>query len=375
MAIEAHLPLSSLWETVLAREETALTIARRVTMGTAIGDACIIAATPAAAAWYGLADPVLLIGQWISVVHHPDDARLGRLLSVARHYGHSVPTTYVSRVRQGNTSHFRPVLKQTRQLECDGETYWITRLSAPHDTPLALQPHIWQEVQRVDAERARHFSGRASVADLEQILDLAEAAGEPPRGGPPLLRATVSPPTHALRPTPHTVQATRATLGPSLRQARQAHGLSQQALAQRCTQLLDQHVTRQQVSRLECGHGLPSLPLLQVLVLVLDLDPTAVLTARLAPPAAAMQALPLEPHTQSHGNQGPQDLLTHVQQVTHHLAAVQQVHREALVAARQAGASWRQLAAAARLSPSGIRQLLARTPGTVEPPSPVVRDS
>src|SRR5215470_3789476 len=171
MAIDAHLHLPALWDRVLAREDTAITIARRVTIGPSIGDACIIAATPAAAVWYGLADPALLIGQWISVVHHPDDTRLGRLLSVARHYGHPVPTTYVSRIRQGNTQRFRPVLKQTSQLECDDETYWLTRLSEPHEPPLALQPHIWQEVHLVGAERASQFSGRASVADLEQILD------------------------------------------------------------------------------------------------------------------------------------------------------------------------------------------------------------
>jgi len=112
-----------------------------------------------------------------------------------------------------------------------------------------------------------------------------------------------------------------------------------------------------------------------VLVLVLDLAPTAVLTARLATMAAAVQAPPLEPHAHSHGNQGPQDLLTRVQQATHRLAEVQQVHHAVLVAARQAGASWRQLAAAARLSPSRIRQLLARPPGTGESTSPVVRSS
>jgi len=56
MAIDAHLHLSALWDMVLAREDTAITIARRVKIGTSIGDACIIAATPAAAAWYGLAD-------------------------------------------------------------------------------------------------------------------------------------------------------------------------------------------------------------------------------------------------------------------------------------------------------------------------------
>jgi transcriptional regulator with XRE-family HTH domain len=165
------------------------------------------------------------------------------------------------------------------------------------------------------------------------------------------------------------------SLADLLQQARQAHGLSQQALAQRCTPLLGQPVTRKHVSSLECRQCLPSLPLLQVLVMVLDLDPSAVLTARLETTDAATHKPPLELHAHGQGDQVPQGMLARVQQAAHHLAAVQQAYHEALVAARQAGASWRQLAAAARMSPSRIRQLLARTPGTVEPTSPVGRYS
>jgi hypothetical protein len=109
--------------------------------------------------------------------------------------------------------------------------------------------------------------------------------------------------------------------------------------------------------------------------MVLDLDPNAVLTARLETTDAAARKPPLKLPTYDHGDQVSQDLLARVQQAAHHLAAVQQAYRETLVAARQAGASWRQLAAAARLSPSRIRQLLAKTSGTVEPASPVVRYS
>jgi transcriptional regulator with XRE-family HTH domain len=149
-------------------------------------------------------------------------------------------------------------------------------------------------------------------------------------------------------------------LGTLLQHARHAHGLSQQALAQRCTLLLGQHVTGKHVSSLEHDHCLPSLPLLQVLTMVLDLDPAAVLTARIETTDPAAHALPLEPHTRVPRDQVPQDLLTRVQQATRHLAAVRQAHHEALVAARQGGASWGQLAAVAGLSPSRIRQLLGR---------------
>jgi hypothetical protein len=128
------------------------------------------------------------------------------------------------------------------------------------------------------------------------------------------------------------------------------------------------------MSSLECGHCFPSLPLLQVLTMVLDIDPATMLTARLETTDATAHALPVEPHAHSPRAQVPQNLLTRVQQATHHLVAVQQAHHEALVAARQAGASWRQLAAATGLSYSRIRQLLGKTLGTAEPMLPVVRD-
>ena len=361
MAIDAHLHLSSLWDMLLAREGTAMTIARRVTIGTSIGDACIIAATPAAAAWYSLADPDLLIGQWISVVHHPDDARLGRLLSVARHYGHTVPTAYVSRIRQGNTHRFRPVMKQTSQLECDDETYWITQLSEPHEPPLALQPQVWQAVQVVEAETAHQFYGRASVADMEHALDLVEATGETLEGGHPLLRSTEIPPAHGPRRPPRTAPATLSTLGASLQDARHAQHLSLLALAQRCTARLGRRVTPQHLSNLEQGYRLPSLPLLQVLATVLTLDLNALVAAASGPaPRPAIQAghVPGRP---------PEAVLARVQYAAQQVASRQQVYRDALVAAQQAGYSLRQLAATVGLSPSRIRQLIDTSPSAPAP--------
>src|SRR5207247_4710844 len=90
----------TLLEEFLTRTHKAVTIAKRVAIGDFVVDARIIEATADAAAWYGSDDPKLLIGRWISLLHHPEDATLGRTLSVARHYGIKVPTRYVSRIRQ-----------------------------------------------------------------------------------------------------------------------------------------------------------------------------------------------------------------------------------------------------------------------------------
>src|SRR5262249_4134601 len=101
------------------------------------------------------------------------------------------------------------------------------------------------------------------------------------------------------RPPAPPVREATLPLGTLLQQARQAHGLSQQAVGERCARLPGQPVARKHVSSLECHQCLPSLPLLQALVLVLDLDPAAVLTAQLVTTAAAVQASPLEPHAHS----------------------------------------------------------------------------
>src|SRR5712691_6585733 len=131
MIIAQH--LSVLFDGILARDQEAITIARSryLTLGVSFGDAYIIAATPLAAAWYNLDNPAQLQGRWISQLHHPEDARLGRALSAARYLGVQVPAVYVSRIRQmPHAATFRPALKQIRQITVGTDTYWITRLSA-----------------------------------------------------------------------------------------------------------------------------------------------------------------------------------------------------------------------------------------------------
>lgn len=161
----------TLLEEFLTRTHKAVTIAKRVAIGDFVVDARIIEATADAAAWYGLEDPKLLIGSWISLLHHPDDARLGRTLSVARHYGIQVPTRYVSRIRQVTTpSTFRPVLKDTTQMTIGSETYWVTVLSPPHEPPLALQLHVCEHLQLPPDVDVTRFGGPLSVADMQTLL-------------------------------------------------------------------------------------------------------------------------------------------------------------------------------------------------------------
>src|SRR5262245_57550560 len=103
--------LPTLLASYITHTQDAVTIARRTCIGTHVVDARIVAATIKAAHWYNLESSGQLLGHWISLLHHPDDARLGRVLSLARHCGLKAPTAYVSRIRQANSSEtFRPVM-------------------------------------------------------------------------------------------------------------------------------------------------------------------------------------------------------------------------------------------------------------------------
>ena len=169
MERDAHAP--TLLKEFLTRTHKAVTIAQRVAIGDFVVDARIIEATAEASAWYGVEDPRQLLGQWISLVHHPEDATLGRQLSVARHYGIKVPTCYVSRIRQLDTPYsFRPVLKETTQITIGSETYWVTILSQPHDPPLAMQMHVCEHLQLPPGEDIIRFCGHWSVAEMETLL-------------------------------------------------------------------------------------------------------------------------------------------------------------------------------------------------------------
>src|SRR5262245_47993747 len=245
--------------------DSPLWIARRIEAAPGQVDGEIVYVTPAMDRLYGYRWPDTLLGQRIAEIHLSEDAQITRQYAVLRFVGYAMPQHYIMHARHPNGRIFR-VVKHVGPYHPGPLITWVTqheRFSRSTRYPALVPPHVpsWlhQAMVHLGIER-------------------------PP--APPALGATFP-------------------LGTLLQQARQAYGLSQQAVAQRCARLLGQPVSRKHVSSLECHQCLPSLPLLQVLVLVLDLDPTAVLTARLAT-TAAVQAPPLEPHAHSHGPQSPQ---------------------------------------------------------------------
>jgi transcriptional regulator with XRE-family HTH domain len=225
---------------------------------------------------------------------------------------------------------------------------WVTRhepwhrsTAYPSVKPLPLPP--------LPPEDVRAFVGDISIAHLHHVGPLLRETSslERLRARLRFIRTAVDT-TAAPVATP---QAPLPTLGQQLRHARRAQGLSQQALAQRCTVLLGRRVTPQHLSSLEQNHRLPSVPLLQVLATVLTLDPGPLVTASRATPRAVTH-----PGDISSGTS--QDVLGRVQHAAQDVTAARQAYREALSAARRAGYSYRQLAAVSGYSPSRIRQLV-----------------
>ena len=303
-----------------------LWIAKAVEVTPGQVDGEIIYVTPAMDCLYGYRWPDTLLGQRIAEIHLGEDAQITRQYAVLRCVGYAMPQHYVMHARHPNGRIFR-VVKHVGPYHPGPPITWVTHherwqhsTSYPSLVPPQMPPWLHQVMAHLSVQRAP---------------------------APPELGASLP-------------------LGTRLRQARQAHGLSQQALAQRCTAMLGRGVTPQHLSNLEHGHRLPSLPLLQVLATVLPLDPIALVAAASRPVGRP------ETPTGSAPRGAPEDLLARVQQAAQQAAQVHQGYREALVAAQQAGYSLRQLATAVGLSPSRIRQLVTPSPSVPASPTSVM---
>jgi transcriptional regulator with XRE-family HTH domain len=220
---------------------------------------------------------------------------------LARYYGVSVPTTYVSRVRQLHAPHtFRRVLKDTTQMTVGTETYWITKLRAPQGPPLATQLDVAQAFPIPEGEQALRFCGYMSVADVDHLLHerpfvARRGAGQgsgrkrPPRAASPVVR-------HEQAPA-QTMPAPGLSLGQTLRHAREAHGLSLRQVAARVQHEDGTPITAQHLAYVEQDRRKPRLRLLLALARLFALEPLAMLVrAQLGPAVVAeyLQAYPAQ---------------------------------------------------------------------------------
>lgn len=142
----------------LTKSNTAITITEMVTMGCVI-DTKFIMATQSAAELYGYSLVDDLIGQWMSYRTHPDDLRVGRILSASRLLAAKskepsidIPSDYRSRIRRHDGT-YKLVWKHTTQFTLDGKEYWLTELDDTTIGPTAQEImsafYVTEDVQRL----------------------------------------------------------------------------------------------------------------------------------------------------------------------------------------------------------------------------------
>jgi hypothetical protein len=114
-------------------------------------------------------------------------------MAVRRHFGYDqIPQSYVARVRQRTTTHFRRVRKHTTQLEWAGETYWITVLEETRAPLLADGLDIVKHFPLPDSDAVRQYSGLMSVVEMIERIQHVYIPVEQQTGE---LTSTLFPPT------------------------------------------------------------------------------------------------------------------------------------------------------------------------------------
>ena len=163
--------LPAVFQAMIGKQHQAVTVGKMVRIGKYIVDSCVIDATPAAAALYGVEEPNDLIGCWQSLLQHPDDVRLGRLLAQARRRGIQVPEVYISRIRQLRTpQQYVTVTKDVSQLTIHNDIYWFTVLSEADGPPLMEQDDFWAHF-KVPDDVYSYLANCVSIAETEHAIE------------------------------------------------------------------------------------------------------------------------------------------------------------------------------------------------------------
>jgi|RhiMetdeSRZDD1v2_1073273.scaffolds.fasta_scaffold10580_7 hypothetical protein len=130
-------------EAAIQQLEGAVTIASPVILSNGAIDAQIVAATQGAAELFGFDQPRDLQGQLISQLHHPDDALLTRLYTLARLLrGTEQYNTYPMRILQGPQKRPFWVQKQVHLVTLNGQTTWVTTNTALDQQGTYVMPSV-----------------------------------------------------------------------------------------------------------------------------------------------------------------------------------------------------------------------------------------
>ena len=164
----SHDPQIAKW--LEAMVHGAVTIAQLVQVSEHVVDSCIVYATSAAAALFGFAHPRDLVGQFISKVHHPDDALVTRHYTLARLHDEWFPNPYPMRILRAPSLQPIPVVKHVKQVMIDGILTWIT-VHTPFDYSRQFcMPVTPAMIERAGSASERQLLGLAHVACMDQMI-------------------------------------------------------------------------------------------------------------------------------------------------------------------------------------------------------------
>lgn len=173
-----HDPQIAQWLEVMV--PGAVTIAQLVHISEHVVDACVVYATTAATTLFGFDQPDELVGQFISQLHHPEDALITRQYALARLHHEWYPQPYPMRILRAPTGQPVPVMKHVKQVLLHGVLTWIT-VHTPFDyaTPFCM-PVTPAMLARAGSASERQLLGVAHVAYMDQLMQAPGSAALPP---------------------------------------------------------------------------------------------------------------------------------------------------------------------------------------------------
>lgn len=148
----------------------AVTIAQLVHISAHVVDACVVYATTAAATLFGFTQPQELVGQFISQLHHPEDALITRQYALARLHHEWYPHPYPMRILRAPTGQPLPVMKHVKQVMLHGVLTWITvHTPFDHTHPFCM-PVTPAMLARAGSASEQQLLGVAHVAYMDQLM-------------------------------------------------------------------------------------------------------------------------------------------------------------------------------------------------------------
>jgi hypothetical protein len=159
--------MAKLFEVML---QGTITISQLVQVSEHVVDAVIVFATPSAARLFGVEHPSALEGQFISQIHHPDDALVTRHYTLARLHGDWYPDPYPMRILRGPSREPIAVIKHVKQVLINGVLTWIsTHTPFDYSQPFVM-PVTPAMIERAGSAVERTLLGMAHVAYMDRIL-------------------------------------------------------------------------------------------------------------------------------------------------------------------------------------------------------------